>query len=187
MIEESKLVIEEAKEGMESAISHLNRELLTYRTGKASPKMLAGITVDYYGAQTPLEQVANINAPEPRQIVVQPWEKAMVAPIMKEILAANLGFNPQDDGDLIRIIVPDLTEERRMELAKKSKHEGEEARISVRSARKSANDDIKKLVKEGLSEDEGKRLEEKIQKLTDEYIKKVDVIIDEKEKEIMSI
>ena len=186
MTEEAQFVIDSAKESMEGTLEYLNKELQKLRTGKANPRMLSGIKVDYYGAHTPLEQVANLSVPEPRQIVIQPWDKSMIQPIIKEIQQANLGFNPQDDGELIRIIVPELTEERRKDLVKRCKNEGEEARISIRSARKEANNEAKKLEKEGLSEDEEKQLEEEIQKLTDNYVKKVDEIIKQKEEDIMS-
>lgn len=186
MTEEAQMVVDTTKESMEEAINYLNKELQKLRTGKANPRMIAGITVDYYSARTPLEQVANISTPEPRQIVVQPWDKNMIQPIIKEIQQANLGFNPQDDGELIRIIVPELTEERRRDLVKKCKSEGEEARISIRGARKDANNEAKQLKKDGLSEDEEKRLEEEIQKLTDKHVEQVDEIIKQKEEDIMS-
>ena len=155
------------------------------RTGKANPNMLSGITVDYYGAQTPIEQMANISTPDARQIVIQPWDKNVIGNIIKEIQAANLGFNPQDDGEVIRIIVPELTEERRKDLVKRCKQEGEDAKVGIRGARKEAKNTAKNLQKEGLSEDEEKELEDEIQKLTDKYVKKVDEIVDEKEKDIM--
>lgn len=186
MTEDAQMVLDMANENMENAIAHLNKELQKLRTGKANPRMLSGITVDYYGAQTPLEQVANLTVPEPRQIVIQPWDKNMMQPIIKEIQQANLGFNPQDDGELIRIIVPELTEERRRDLVKHCKNEGEEARISIRTARKDANNEAKQLKKDGLSEDEEKQLEDEIQKSTDKYIKEVDKIIKQKEEDIMS-
>ncbi len=186
MTEDANMVLDMARENMENAIKHLNKELQKLRTGKANPRMLSGITVDYYGAQTPLEQVANLNVPEPRQIVIQPWDKNMIQPIIKEIQQANLGFNPQDDGELIRIIVPELTEERRRDLVKQCKNEGEEARISIRSARKEANNEAKQLKKDGMSEDDEKQLEEEIQKLTDKHVNEVDEIIKKKEEDIMS-
>ena len=186
MTEEAQMVVDTANESMENAIKYLNKEPQKLRTGKANPRMISGITVDYYGASTPLEQVANISTPEPRQIVVQPWDKNMIQPIIKEIQQANLGFNPQDDGELIRIIVPELTEERRKDLVKKCKNEGEDARISIRGARKDAKNEAKELKNEGLSEDEEKQLEEEIQKLTDKYVKQVDDIIKQKEDDIMS-
>jgi ribosome recycling factor len=187
MTEEGKMVLDVAKEDMEKAITHLKKEVIKLRTGKASPSMLSGIMVDYYGSKTPLEQVGNISTPEPRQLLIQPWEKAMIQPIIKEIQAANLGFNPQDDGDVIRIIVPDLTEERRKSIVKQAKHEGEEAKISIRNARKDANNSARDLKKEGLSEDEEKRLQEEVQKLTDDFIKRVEEIVEQKEADILSI
>lgn len=187
MTEEAQMVIDEAKESMENTINYLNKELQKLRTGKANPRMLSGIKVEYYGSVTPLDQVANLSVPEPRQITIQPWDKNMIQPIMKEIQMANLGFNPQDDGDLIRIIVPDLTEERRRDLVKQSKNEGEDAKISIRGARKDANNEARDLQKEGVSEDEVKQLEDVIQKLTNEYVEKIDVIIKQKEEDIMTI
>lgn len=187
MTEEAQMCIDEAKENMEKTISHLKKELQKLRTGKANPKMLSGITVDYYGAQTPLEQMSNINTPDARQIVIQPWDKSTMQSIIKEIQAANLGFNPQDDGEVIRIIVPELTEERRKDLVKRCKQEGEDAKVSVRGARKEAKNTAKDLQKEGMSEDEEKMLEDEIQKATDKYVKKVDEIVEEKEKAIMEI
>lgn len=186
MTEDAKMVIDMAADNMKNAIKHLNKELQKLRTGKANPRMLSGLTVDYYGAQTPLDQVANISIPEPRQIVVQPWDKNMVQPIIKEIQQANLGFNPQDDGELIRIIVPELTEERRHDLVKRCKNEGEEARISIRNSRKEANNEAKQLKKDGMSEDEEKQMQDEVQKLTDKYVKEVDEIIQQKEEDIMS-
>lgn len=185
MNEEAQMCLEEAKESMENSIKHLKKELQKLRTGKANPSMLSGITVDYYGAQTPIEQMANISTPDARQIVIQPWDKNVMGNIIKEIQAANLGFNPQDDGEVIRIIVPELTEERRKDLVKRCKQEGEDAKVSIRGARKEAKNTAKKMEKEGLSEDEEKELEEEIQKLTDKHVKNVDEIVDQKEKDIM--
>jgi len=187
MTEESKMCLDEAIEGMQNSLEHLKRELLKIRTGKASPRMLSGIYIDYYGSSTPLERVANISTPDARQLVVQPWDKNMLEPIVKGIQNANLGLNPQDDGELIRIIVPELTEERRLNLVKQARKEGENTKISIRNVRKDANSMAKELEEEGLSEDEVKRLEDEIQKNTKEFSKKVDVIVEEKEKEIMAI
>ncbi|MEA3503934.1 MAG: ribosome recycling factor [Bacteroidota bacterium] len=187
MTEESKMCLDAAKDGMQNSIEHLKRELLKIRTGKASPKMLSNVMVDYYGSNTPLERVANIATPDARQITVQPWDKSMLVPIVKAIQVANLGLNPQDDGELIRIIVPELTEERRIQLVKQTKKEGENAKVSIRNERKDANDMAKDLESEGISEDDVKHLEDEIQKATNNFSKEVDVILVEKEKEIMSI
>lgn len=172
---------------MEKAISHLESELAKIRAGKANPAMLEGIMVDYYGTNTPLNQVANVNTPDARSIVIQPWEKSMLTPIEKAIQAANLGLNPQNDGVIIRIMVPPLTEERRRDLVKKAKSEAEDAKIGLRSARKEAIDEIKKLQKDGLPEDEAKDAETKIQQLTDNYSVKCDKHLEAKEKEILTV
>ncbi len=187
MTEEIELLLEDAKDKMNKAISHLEHELVKIRAGKANPSMLEGIHVDYYGSMTPLQQVANVNTPDPRTIAIQPWEKAMIVPIEKAILAANLGFNPENNGELIRINVPALTEERRRDLVKQAKKEGEDAKISIRSARKDANEDIKRLKKDGLSEDLEKDTEAEIQKITDQFSTLVDQHIDKKEKDILTI
>ena len=149
--------------------------------------MLDGIVVDLYGAKTPLNQMANINVPDPRSIVVQPWDKSILAEIEKEILAANLGVTPQNNGEIIRINIPALTEERRKELVKKAKEEAENCKISIRNVRRSANDDAKQLEKDGAPEDAIKRLSDEIQKLTDDFVKKTDEVFDAKEKDIMTI
>ncbi|MCF8231151.1 MAG: ribosome recycling factor [Bacteroidales bacterium] len=185
MTEEAQMCLDEAKESMKNAIDHLQQQLKVLRTGKANPNMLSGITVDYYGARTPLEQMANITTPDARQIVVQPFDKSVLKNVLKEIQAANLGFNPQDDGEIIRIIVPELTEERRKDLVKRAKQEGEDAKVSIRGSRKEAKNTAKQLKNEGLSEDEEKQLEDEIQKLTDKYTAKVDEIVEQKEKDIM--
>jgi ribosome recycling factor len=187
MSEDLKFVLENAKESMESAVSHLENELQKIRAGKANPAILNDVLVDYYGSKTPLNQVANINTQDARTLVVQPYEKSMLTPIEKGIQLANLGFNPQNDGILIRIAIPPLTEERRKDLVKKAKAEGENAKVGLRSARKEANEEIKKLQKDGLAEDEAKTAEEKIQKITDEYGAKVDKHLEAKEKEIMTV
>lgn len=187
MNEEIKFILDSTKEQMEKAISHLESELTKIRAGKANPGMLEGLFVDYYGTRTPLNQVANINTQDARTIIVQPWEKSMLTPIEKVIQAANLGFNPQNDGIIIRIIVPPLTEERRKDLVKKAKHEGEEAKIGLRSARKEAMEEIKALQKKSLPEDEAKDAETKIQQLTDSYAVKCDKHLEQKEKEILTV
>jgi ribosome recycling factor len=187
MSEELVFLIEEAEEKMTNAINHLERELIKIRAGKANPQMLDSVKVDYYGTMSPLSQISNINTPDPRSIVVQPWEKNMLNPIEKAIMAANLGFNPQNDGTLIRIVVPPLTEERRKDLVKKSKAETENCKVSVRNARREALDAGKKLEKEGTPEDEVKKFESEIQELTNKYSQKVDAILEVKEKDIMTI
>ncbi|MCD6112441.1 MAG: ribosome recycling factor [Bacteroidales bacterium] len=187
MTEECEFCLEEAKENMKNSIEHLKRVFQKIRAGKASPQMLDGVSVDYYGTLTPLNQVANISTPDPKQIIVQPWEKAMLVPIDKAILAANLGFNPINNGEILRIIVPALTEERRKDLYKKAKEEAELAKISIRNIRKSANDEAKKFKDDGISEDEIKKLETEIQNITNEYSKEVDKLLEAKEKDIMTI
>jgi ribosome recycling factor len=170
---------------MDSAIKHLEKQFVNIRAGKASPAMLGSVMVNYYGAQTPLHQVANINTPDGRTITVQPWEKNMFQEIEKGIMIANLGFNPMNNGEMIIISVPPLTEERRRDLAKQAKAEAEDAKIGVRSARKDANTEIKKL--EDVSEDMQKDAENSVQQLTDKYVKKIDDILEVKEREIMTV
>lgn len=187
MTEEVKMYLDDAKEKMDASIEHLERELLKIRAGKASPSMLQGVMVDYYGSMTPLAQVANVSVPDPRTIAVQPWEKTMISPIEKAIMNANLGFNPDNNGEVIRINIPALTEERRADLVKQSKAECEHAKVSVRNARRDTNDELKKLVKEGLSEDLEKDAEAEVQKMTDAFGKKIDAMLAEKEKDIMTI
>jgi ribosome recycling factor len=187
MTEEINFIIDGAKESMNGSIAHLEKELLNIRAGKASPQMLGGVFVDYYGSQTPLSQVANINATDARTLTVTPWEKPMLQPIEKAIMIANLGLNPMNNGDNIIINIPPLTEERRKDLAKQAKSEAEDAKIGVRNARKDANNDIKKEEKNGTSEDICKSAEDEIQKLTDAYIKKIDEIFSVKEAEIMKV
>jgi len=187
MNEEIQFVLDDAKEQMEKAVSHLEAELVKVRAGKASPTMLEGIMVDYYGNRTPLNQVANVNTADARTLVVQPWEKAMLTPIEKAIQVANLGLNPQNDGVIIRILVPALTEERRKDLVKKAKSEAENAKVSLRTLRKEANEALKKLQKDGTPEDEVKEGEAKVQVLTDTYVAKCDKHLEVKEKEIMTV
>lgn len=187
MTEESQMVLSETEESMQKSIDHLDREFQKIRAGKASPQMLEGVKVDYYGVMTPIDQTANINTPDPKQIIVQPWDKSMVPIIEKAILAANLGFNPKNEGEVLRILVPPVTEERRRELVKKAKQESEDTKISIRNSRRTANDMAKDLEKEGIPEDEVKKLQEKIQELTDKFVKQVDEKMDEKEKDIMTV
>lgn len=185
MNEEINFILDSTKEAMDNALKHLDKQFSNIRAGKASPAMLGNVMVNYYGAPTPLTQVANVNTPDGRTISVQPWEKKMLQEIEKGIQIANLGFNPMNNGDLIIINVPPLTEERRRELAKQAKAEAEDAKIGVRSARKDANTEIKKM--EDLSEDLQKSAELDIQQLTDKYVKKIDDALDIKEKEIMTV
>ncbi len=187
MSEDLEILREEAEEKMNNAISHLSRELTKFRAGKANPQMVDGVMVEYYGTMAPLSQVSNINTPDPRTIVIQPWEKSMLGVIEKAILAANLGFNPQNDGSVIRINVPQLTEERRKDLVKKVRSEGESAKVSVRNVRREVIDSAKKLEKEGVPEDDVKAFEKDVQDLTDKFTEKVDKLLKAKEEDIMSI
>ena len=187
MQEEVDFVLEHCKERMDAAIKHLDKELRHIRAGKASPSMLDGVQVEYYGTMTPLNQVSNVSTPDARTIAIQPWEKSLIPVIEKAILAANLGFNPDNNGEIIRINIPALTEERRKQLVKQVSQEGETAKVSLRTARKEANDSLKKLLKEGLSEDMEKDAEGEVQKMTDEHGKKVDALVEAKEQDIMTI
>lgn len=186
-MEEIEFILDSTKESMIGSIAHLEKEFLNIRAGKASPQMLGGVFVDYYGSQTPLSQVATINVPDARTITITPWEKNMLHPIEKAIMIANLGFNPMNNGDNIIINVPALTEERRRDLVKQAKAEAEDAKIGIRNARKDANTDIKKLEKEGTSEDVCKTAEDDVQKLTDSFIKKIEEHLAIKEAEIMKV
>lgn len=187
MQEDVDMTIDVAKESMDNAIGHLQNELAKIRAGKASPAMLTGLLVPYYGTPTPLNQVANVSTSDARTLVIQPWEKNMLAPIEKAIFEANLGFTPMNNGELIMINVPALTEERRKKLVKGAKDLGEDAKISIRQARGEANKEVKQAVKDGFPEDAGKRAEDKIQELTNKYGKKVDDLIKAKETDIMTI
>ena len=186
-MEEIDFILDSTRESMEGSIVHLEKEFLNIRAGKASPQMLGSVFVDYYGSQTPLSQVSNVSVPDARTISIQPYEKSMLQPIEKAIMLAKLGFNPMNNGDMIIIIVPALTEERRRDLVKQAKGEAEDAKISIRNARKDANTDIKKLEKEGTSEDICKSAEDDIQTLTDAFIRKVDETLSIKEAEIMKV
>lgn len=172
---------------MDDSIEHLQKELASIRAGKASPNMLSGIQVPYYGTPTPLNQVANVSASDSRTITIQPWEKNMLAPIEKAIFEANLGVTPQNNGEMVIINIPPLTEERRKELVKKSKAAGEDTKVGIRSARRDAMDKIRKAVKAGFPEDAGKRKEDEVEKMTKEYNERVDKLIVSKEKDIMTI
>jgi len=185
MNEEIQFILDSAKEAMESAMTHLDGELQKIRAGKASPMMLNKVVVEYYGALTPLNQVANVNATDGRTLSVQPFEKSLLEEIEKGIAHANLGLNPQNNGETILINIPTLTEERRRELSKQAKAEGEHAKVGIRNARKDANDEIKKL--DGLSEDLVKDAEAGVQEVTDTFSTKVDALIAAKEKDIMTV
>ncbi|MGY6650217.1 ribosome recycling factor [Wenyingzhuangia sp. IMCC45574] len=184
MNEEVTFIIDSAKEGMENAINHLVKEFSNIRAGKASPSMLGSVMVNYYGSQTPLSQVANVNTPDAQTITVQPWEKNMIPEIEKGIMNANLGFNPMNNGESIIINVPALTEERRKELSKQAKSEAEHAKVSIRNIRRDSNNDIKKTE---VSDDEKANAEADIQGLTDTYIKKIDELYVVKDAEIMKV
>lgn len=184
MNEEIEFILDTAKEAMNKAIAHLEKELVSIRAGRATPAMLSTVMVEYYGAQTPLGQVANVNTPDARTLSIQPWEKSMLQEIEKAIQIANLGFNPMNNGDLIMINVPPLTEERRRGLAKQAKAEAEDAKVGVRNARKEANNDLKKL---DISEDLLKNAEDDVQNLTDKFIRIIEEKLSVKEKEIMTV
>ena len=187
MTEEIDFILESTEEAMNNSIAHLEKSFLNIRAGKASPAMLGSVFVDYYGSATPLSQVANVNVPDARTITIQPWEKNMLQPIEKAIMVANIGFNPMNNGDVIIISVPPLTEERRKDLVKQAKAEAEDAKIGIRNVRKDANTDIKKLEKEGTSEDICKTAEDEVQNLTNAYIRKVEEHLATKEAEIMKV
>lgn len=182
-----KSIMDHAKTNMEKAIAHLELELQKVRAGKANPVMLENVMVDYYGSKVAISNTASINTQDSRTLIIQPWEKSMLTPIEKAIQMANLGFNPQNDGVIIRIVVPPLTEERRRELTKTAKNLGEDAKIAIRNIRKDAMEQVKELKKKGLPEDEAKDGETKIQNLTDGNVAKVDKHIEQKEKEIMTV
>jgi len=184
MNEEIEFIVDSSKEQMQNAIDHLNKELRSIRAGKASPSMLSNVMVDYYGSQTPLSQVANINTPDARTISIQPWEKQMLQEIEKAIMIANIGFNPMNNGENIIINVPPLTEERRRDLVKQAKAEAEHAKIGIRNARKDANNEVKTL---DVSDDLKKNTETDIQSLTNSFVKKVDDLLAVKETEIMTV
>ena len=185
MNEDIKFILDTAQEAMDDAIKHLEKQFSNIRAGKASPAMLGSVMVDYYGSQTPLAQVANVNTPDGRTITVQPWEKNMLQEIERGIMYANLGFNPMNNGDTIIINVPPLTEERRRDLSKQAKAEAEDAKVGIRNARKEANSDIKNL--DDASEDQQKNAVIDVQHMTDKYVKKIDDVYEVKEKEIMTV
>lgn len=187
MSEELDLIIEDSEESMKKAISHLEVELTRIRAGKATPALVDGINVDYYGAATPISNVANITVLDARTVSIQPWEKNMLAPIEKAIMQANIGITPQSDGVQIRLFLPPLTEERRRELSKKASGEGEQAKIAIRNIRRDGIEQVKKLQKDGLSEDLAKDSEKTIQDLTDKHIALVEKHLAAKEKDMMSM
>lgn len=186
-MEEIELFLEEAKELMEKAIQHVGQELSKIRAGKAMPNMLDGISVEYYGSMTPISQVASINTPDARSLLIKPWEKAVLAEIEKAIINSDLGLNPQNDGETIRILIPPLTEERRLQLVKQVKAEAEHGKVSIRNIRKDTNDSLKNLQKEGASEDLVKDAEADVQDLTNTYTSRIDKLVEVKEVDIMTI
>ena len=187
MEEELELILGAAEESMDKALEHLDYELGKIRAGKANPHVLDDVKVEYFGAPTPLNQVANVSVPDPRTIAVKPWEKSMIGPIEKAIMAANLGLNPDNNGEMIRIMIPPLTEERRRDLAKMAKRTCEDTKIAIRNIRRDAIEDLKKLKKDGLGEDLQKDKEGEIQKHHDVHVKKVDEMYAAKEKDIMTV
>lgn len=187
MIEELELHIAQTVEHFDKAIEHLAFELNKIRAGKASPAMLDGLMVEYYGAPTPLNQVANITTPDARTISIQPWEKKSLGPIEKAIFEANLGITPMNDGEVVRLMIPPMSEERRLNMVKQAKHAAEESRIGIRAHRHKIIDFIKKKVKDGFPEDIGKRKEDEIQKTIETYMAKIEKMIEVKEKDIMTV
>jgi len=187
MSDELNSIRDQASDNMDKAISHLEAELVKVRAGKANPNLVDGIVVDYYGTPTPINQVGNISVADARTLTIQPWEKNMLQPIERAIIAANIGINPQNDGNMIRLFMPPLTEERRKELVKRSHNEGEQSKVAIRNIRRDAMEQVKKLQKNGLSEDVCKDAEKNIQEMTDRFISLVDKHLAAKEKEIMTV
>lgn len=187
MQDDLTLIMDDAEDSMQKAIGHLELELTKIRAGKANPQILEGITVDYYGAPTPLQQVANVSVADARTLTIQPWEKNMLQPIERAIIASNIGINPQNDGQIIRMFLPPLTEERRKEFVKRAGGEAEQAKVAIRNIRRDGIEGIKKLQKEGLSEDIAKDAEADIQELTNKYIDLVEKYLAQKEKDIMTV
>lgn len=186
-MEEINLYLEEAEELMQKAVDHTAKELTKIRAGKAMPNMLDGLMVEYYGTPTPIAQVATVNTPDARTLVVKPWEKSTIPEIEKAIINSDLGLNPQNDGEIVRLNIPPLTEERRKTLVKQAKAESENGKVSIRNIRKDTNDSLKKLQKEGASEDAVKSAEEEVQNITNKYSAKIDELFELKEKDIMTI
>ncbi|HEY4874292.1 MAG TPA: ribosome recycling factor [Puia sp.] len=187
MSEDLDFIVEETDDSMKKAVAHLETELVKIRAGKANPQMLEGLFVDYYGSPTIISQVSNVSVMDARTLTIQPWEKNMLQPIERAIIAANLGVTPQNDGNIIRLFMPALTEERRREFVKRANNEGEHSKVAIRSIRRDAIEHIKKLQKEGLSEDITKDAEKSVQEITDRYIATVENHLGVKEKEIMSV
>ena len=187
MSDEINIIQSQALDGMNKAINHLETELVKVRAGKATPGLVDGLVVDYYGNPTPINQVGNITVADARTLNIQPWEKNMLQPIERAIIAANIGITPQNDGHIIRLFMPPLTEERRKDLVKRAQGEGEHSKVSIRNIRRDAMEHIKKLQKNGLSEDVCKDAEKNVQELTDKYISLVDKHLAAKEKEIMTV
>ena len=187
MIDKAKAVIDAAREKMQGAVTFLDEDLKTYRAGKANPAVFNNVVVNYYGTMTPIPQVASISTPDAKTMLIQPWDRSLIRSVEKAIMDANLGFTPQNNGEVIRINIPAITEERRKELVKKARTAGENAKVAVRNARRDAIESLKKLQKEGLPEDTEKDFEDEVQKLTDTYSKKVEEILVAKEKEIMTV
>ena len=187
MIEKAQAVIDAVEEKMQGSVTYLEEDLKTYRAGKANPAVFNSVVVNYYGMMTPIPQVASIATPDARTMLIQPWDRSLLKPVEKAIMDANLGFTPQNNGEVIRINIPAITEERRKELVKKARTAGENAKVAVRNARRDAIESLKKLQKEGLPEDSEKDFEDEVQKLTDSFSKKVEEILAAKEKEIMTV
>jgi ribosome recycling factor len=186
-MEEIELYLDEAQELMQKAVEHTSAELLKIRAGKAMPNMLDGIMVPYYGAPTPLSQISSVNTPDARTLAIKPFERKMISEIEKAIINSDLGLAPQNNGEVIILTIPALTEERRISLVKQAKNECEDGKISLRTVRKNINDELKKLQKDGASEDDIKRAEERVQKITDQYSTKIDELLVKKEVDIMKI
>ena len=180
-------IVKTFEEKMQKTVDFLGEDFMTIRAGRANPHVLDKIKVDYYGTPTPLQQVGNITVPEPRMIQIAPWEKSLIKEIEKAILCSDVGITPSNDGSVIRLVFPELTEERRKDLVKEVKKKGEESKVAVRNSRRDGNDSFKKLAKEDVSEDEIKMLEEQLQKVTDKFIKEIDGMVEEKSKEIMTV
>ena len=186
-MEDIDFYLEHAEESMEKAVGHTQSMLSKIRAGKAMPNMLDGLMVEYYGNPTPINQVASINSQDARTLVIKPWEKSIIGEIERAIINSDLGLNPQNDGEIVRINIPALTEERRVELVKVARGEAEHGRVSIRNIRKEANDHLKKLLKENVSEDAVKGAEDEVQKLTDAYIAKIEEHLKKKEEDIMTV
>ncbi|MDN3205381.1 ribosome recycling factor [Algoriphagus sediminis] len=186
-MEEIEMFLDEAKELMQKAVKHTSSELLKIRAGKAMPNLLDSVMVEYYGTNTPLSQVASINTPDGRTLAIKPWEKNLIPDIERAIINSDLGLAPQNNGEMVILTIPALTEERRLTLVKQAKHECEQGKVSIRTVRKDTNDSLKQLQKDGVAEDEIKRAEDKVQKLTDSYSHKIDELFDQKEKDIMTV